>query len=204
MAKEKIEVLVEGGKATAAPPLGPALGPLKVNITAVVDAINEKTKGLAGMQVPVKVMVDTVTHAYEIEVGTPPASALIRKELGLQIGSHEAGKTIIGRVNTKQVESISQAKFGSTDKRYTQQIKGTARSMGIVFGDGEITEEEKKAFDEARKKQVVKKEALPKEGEAAPEEAGEEEEPKAKEGKEAKPKEGSPKEAKPREQKAKG
>ena len=182
MPKEKIEVLVEGGKATAAPPLGPALGPLKVNITDVVNAINEKTKALAGMQVPVKVIVDTATREYEIEVGTPPASALIRKELGLEKGSHEAGKTIIGRIDSKQVEKIAQAKFGSSDKRYTEQIKGTARAMGVVFGEGEISEEEKKSFAEARKKQVVKKEAAPKEAAAeAPAEEPAAAEPKGKE-----------------------
>ena len=68
MAKEKIDVLVEGGKATAAPPLGPALGPLGVNIGEVVGTINEKTKAFAGMKVPVKVTVDSDTKEFDIEV----------------------------------------------------------------------------------------------------------------------------------------
>ena len=58
MAKETVEVMVEGGKATAAPPLGPALGPMGVNIGQVVGKINEKTKSFAGMKVPVKVIID--------------------------------------------------------------------------------------------------------------------------------------------------
>ena len=79
---ETIEVLVEGGKASAGPPLGPALGPLGVNVMQVVNAINEKTKHFDGMKVPVKVIVDPKTKGFEIEVGTPPVTALILKELG--------------------------------------------------------------------------------------------------------------------------
>ena len=74
MGKETIELLVEGGKATAAPPLGPTLAPLKVNVGQVVAEINKKTADMAGMKVPVKVTVDTATKAFEISVGTPPVS----------------------------------------------------------------------------------------------------------------------------------
>ena len=66
MAKESVSVQIEGGKATAAPPLGPALGPLKVNIGQIVSDINNKTQDLAGMQVPVTVIVDSETKEYEI------------------------------------------------------------------------------------------------------------------------------------------
>jgi large subunit ribosomal protein L11 len=173
MPKETIEVLVEGGKATAAPPLGPALGPMGVNITAVVDAINDKTKGLAGMQVPVKVIVDTSSKAYEIQVGTPPVSALIKKELGLEKGSVEPGKAQVGRMTPAQANKVAEAKFGSTDPRYVEQIKGTARSMGIDFGAGELTEDEKKAFEEAQKMEARKEEEKPAEGEEAKEEGEE-------------------------------
>ena len=65
MAKETIETLIEGGKASAAPPLGPALGPLKVNIGQVVADINKKTADFKGMKVPVKVIVDTKTKEFE-------------------------------------------------------------------------------------------------------------------------------------------
>ena len=71
MAKETIEVLIEGGKATAAPPLGPALGPMGVNIGQVVSDINSKTQSFKGMQVPVKVIIDTDTKGYKISIGTP-------------------------------------------------------------------------------------------------------------------------------------
>ena len=87
MAKETIDQLVEGGKATAAPPLGPALGPMGVNIGEVVAEINKKTAEFKGMQVPVKIIVDTETKEFNITVGTPPASALIKKEAKIEKGS---------------------------------------------------------------------------------------------------------------------
>ena len=73
--------------ATAGPPLGPALGPLGINIMNVIKAINDKTKDFEGMKVPVKVIVDTATKDFEITVGTPPTSALIKGELGSEKGS---------------------------------------------------------------------------------------------------------------------
>ena len=86
MATQSVDALVEGGKASAAPPLGPALGPLGVNIGQVVAEINKKTASFQGMQVPVKVNVDTDTKEFNITVGTPPASALIKKEANLKSG----------------------------------------------------------------------------------------------------------------------
>ena len=74
---ETIEALVEGGKASAGPPLGPALGPLGVNIMEIINAINNKTKEFNGMKVPVKVIVDPKSKSFEIEIGTPPAASLI-------------------------------------------------------------------------------------------------------------------------------
>ena len=72
MGKTTIKLLVDGGKASAGPPLGPGLAPLKVNIGQVVSAINEKTKEFAGVQVPVSVVVDTETKEFEIKIGSTP------------------------------------------------------------------------------------------------------------------------------------
>ncbi|MFP4403532.1 MAG: 50S ribosomal protein L11, partial [Candidatus Woesearchaeota archaeon] len=85
--KETVEILIEGGKATAAPPLGPALGPMGVNIGQVVADINNKTGDFKGMKVPVKVIIDKDTKEYKIKIGTPPATQLIKKEAGIQKGS---------------------------------------------------------------------------------------------------------------------
>jgi large subunit ribosomal protein L11 len=78
-----VEALVNGGQATAGPPLGPALGPLGVNVLAIVTKINEVTKDFSGMKVPVKISVNTENKEFEVSVGTPTASALIVSELGI-------------------------------------------------------------------------------------------------------------------------
>ncbi|MFQ6009626.1 MAG: 50S ribosomal protein L11 [Candidatus Aenigmatarchaeota archaeon] len=84
MAKQTVKALVEGGKAVPGPPLGPALAAAKVNIGQVVSAINEKTKEFKGIKVPIEVIIDTDTKEFEIRVGSPPISQLIKKELKLE------------------------------------------------------------------------------------------------------------------------
>jgi large subunit ribosomal protein L11 len=86
---EVVEVLVSGGKATAGPPLGPALGPLGINVKAVVDEINRKTGEFNGMQVPVRVEVDD-RKQFTISVGVPPTTALIKKEAAVRIAKMKA------------------------------------------------------------------------------------------------------------------
>jgi large subunit ribosomal protein L11 len=102
-----VEALVSGGKASAGPPLGPALGPLGVNVAQVVARINELTKDLNGMQVPVRVKVKSRTE-FDVEVGTPPTSALILKELGAEKGSGD--KTVIGNLTMDQVIKVANIK----------------------------------------------------------------------------------------------
>ncbi|MEX2737680.1 MAG: 50S ribosomal protein L11 [Candidatus Wukongarchaeota archaeon] len=84
MGEKIVNALIDGGKATPAPPLGPSLAVFKVNIGKIIQDINEKTKDYEGMKVPVKITIDDVTKEYKIEIGTPPVSSLIRKELGLK------------------------------------------------------------------------------------------------------------------------
>ena len=79
-----IKALVDGGKATPAPPLGPSLAPTKVNIGQVIAAINEKTKEFDGMQVPVAIKINPDTKEFEITVGSPSVAALIKKELKIE------------------------------------------------------------------------------------------------------------------------
>jgi large subunit ribosomal protein L11 len=152
MGKVTVEALVDGGKATAGPPIGNQLGPLKVNTMQIVKEINEKTKELSGMKVPVKIIVDTETKKYNIIVGTPPISALIKKELSLEKGSGEAGKIRAGDLSMEQVKRIAKAKFGSDEKPFLNQVIGSARSLGITVGKGEITDEERKAAEAERQR----------------------------------------------------
>ncbi len=136
MATESVDVLIEGGKATAAPPLGPALGPLGVNIGQVVSEINKKTDGFKGMQVPVTVSVDTETKAFTITVGTPPASALIKKEAGIKKG---AGNPLLDKVADLAIEQVIKIAIMKEDnllgkdmKGKVREIVGTCQSMGVL------------------------------------------------------------------------
>ena len=94
MAKDTVEVLLEGGTATPGPPLGPAIGPFGVNMMQVVEEINKKSADFAGMKVPVIITIDSSTKEFEIEIGTPPATALIMDELGIEKGAHEPGAEV--------------------------------------------------------------------------------------------------------------
>jgi len=136
MAKDTVESLVEGGKATAAPPLGPALGPKGVNIGQVVAEINKKTEAFKGMQVPVKVIIDSDTKEFEIEVGTPPASALIKKEAGIEKGSSNPKEEKVADLLIEQIIKIAKMKednlLGANLKEKVKEIIGTCNSMGIL------------------------------------------------------------------------
>jgi len=129
-----VEALVPGGKASAGPPLGPALGPLGVNVAQVVAKINEQTKDLNGMQVPVKIKVKSRTE-FEIEVGTPPTSALILKEMGVEKGTGD--KSTIGNITIEQVVKIANIKrkslLSKTLKNAAREVIGTAGSLGATI-----------------------------------------------------------------------
>lgn len=141
---EKLEVLVDGGKATPGPPLGPALGPLGVNIVEIIKAINEKTKNFEGMKVPVTLVIDSKTKAYTISVGTPPTSALISKELGIEKGSGDAGKTRVGNLSLHVAIKIANMKTdvmqGKSLKSRVAEVVGTCTSMGVTV-DGRPAKE---------------------------------------------------------------
>jgi large subunit ribosomal protein L11 len=136
MGKEIIEVQIEGGKATAAPPLGPKLGPLKLNIAQVVGDINKKTADFKGMQVPVKLIVDTDTKIYEIEIGTPPASELIKKEIGIAKGSGKPNSESSGDITIEQAKKVARMKesslLGKSEKKMVCEILGTCDAMGLM------------------------------------------------------------------------
>jgi len=150
---EKIEALVEGGKASAGPPLGPALGPLGVNIMQIINTINDKTKQFSGMKVPVKVIVDPKTKNFEIQVGTPPASSLILKELNLEKGSGSAGTHKIGNITFDQAIKVAKMKqdnlLGKELKQKTKEVIGTCVSLGVTV-EGKKPKEIQKAIDEGK------------------------------------------------------
>jgi large subunit ribosomal protein L11 len=137
---DEVSVLVEGGKASAGPPLGPALGPLGVNVGQVVAQINEATKQFAGMRVPVVVKVNPATRAFTLVVGRPPVAALLLKEAGKEKGSGKAKTEIVGDVSLDAVQRIAVAKgddmHGRTVEEKMNQVIGTCVSLGLTV-DGE-------------------------------------------------------------------
>jgi large subunit ribosomal protein L11 len=135
---QQIEVLVEGGKASGGPPLGPALGPLGLNINEVVGRINQETARFAGMKVPVTITVtDPSTRKYEISVGTPPASSLLLKEAGAEKGSADPLRQKVGNITMEQLRKIAEMKhsstLSSTIENTMREIIGTATSVGITI-----------------------------------------------------------------------
>ena len=79
MTKEIIDLLVDGGKATASPSMSQQIGPMGINVQNVIKDVNKKTEMFTGMKVPVKVVIDTSSKSFELEIGTPPTSELIKK-----------------------------------------------------------------------------------------------------------------------------
>jgi len=144
MGKQSVDALINGGQASAAPPLGPALGPLGVNIGLVIAEINKKTASLKGMQVPIKIIVDTDTKAFEITVGTPPASGLLLKEAGIEKGSGKPQKDKVADILIEQVIKVAKMKedalLGKTLKSKVKEIIGTANSLGILVEGMEAKE----------------------------------------------------------------
>jgi large subunit ribosomal protein L11 len=132
---QKISSLVTGGGASAGPPLGPALGPLGVNIMEVINAINEKTKDFEGMKVPVTVSVDPDTKKWDIEIGIPSAAALILKEAGIQKGSGTSGTEWVGDVTIDSIVKVANTKleksYASSLKSVAKTIIGTCLALGI-------------------------------------------------------------------------
>jgi large subunit ribosomal protein L11 len=149
--KKNIDALVSGGQATAGPPLGPILGPLGLNVLAVVKKINELTAAYAGMKVPVKVTVDTDTKEFEVEVGTPTVSALIVKELGIPKGSGTPNSQKVGNLSFEQLVHVATLKQAQTLARSfkdaVKEVAGSCVSIGITI-DGKDPKEVQKDIDE--------------------------------------------------------
>ena len=120
-----ISGLIEGGKATGGPPFGPALGPLGVNVSTIINEINEKTKTFEGLKIPVKVIIDPSSKSHRIEVGFPPTSALILKELGIPRGAKAKDETV-GNITLEQVKKIAESKkmqmYGNSMAERVKQV----------------------------------------------------------------------------------
>ncbi len=164
MGKTTIKLLVSGGKASAGPPLGPSLAPMKINIAQVVAKINEKTKEFAGIDVPVEVIVNTETKEFDIKVGSPPVSSLIKKELKVEKLARAPWGTYTPKEGEKVIEFHEDISFdklvkiakGKQDslvthvfKRAVKQVVATCVSCGVTV-EGKNPKEILKEIDEGK------------------------------------------------------
>lgn len=159
--KKVIEALVSGGQATAGPPLGPALGPLGVNVLAIANKINEITKNYSGMKVPVKIIIDTESKEFEVSVGTPTTSALIVSELGVEKGSGTPKTEKIGNLSMEQVMRIAKVKgtelLAKNPKTAVKEVLGSCLSMGVTVEDKDPREVQRE-IDEGKHDSLFEKE----------------------------------------------
>lgn len=132
--ENKIKVLVRGGQANPAPPLGPALGQAGINIGDFVNRFNEQTREQMGELLPVEISIYE-DRSFDFVIKTPPASELIKKAAGIQKGSGKNTLTKAGAVTKDQVREIAEKKMPDLNAHEVDQamkiIEGTARSMGV-------------------------------------------------------------------------
>ena len=133
-----IKLQLAAGKATPAPPVGPALGQHGVNIMGFCKEFNAKTANQAGLIIPVVITVYQ-DRSFSFILKTPPAAVLIKKELGLESGSGVPNRTKVGKLTKEQVRKIAELKMpdlnAATIEAAMSMIEGTARSMGILVGE---------------------------------------------------------------------
>jgi large subunit ribosomal protein L11 len=133
-----IKLQIEAGKATPAPPVGPALGQYGVNIMAFVKEYNERTSSQAGTIVPVELTVFQ-DHSFTFVTKSPPASELLRQAAGVEKGSGSPRAEKVARVPPAKIREIAEAKMKDLNAADIEGairiIEGTARSMGITVGD---------------------------------------------------------------------
>ena len=133
-----IKLQIPAGKATPAPPVGPALGQKGVNIMAFTKEFNERTKDQAGMIIPVVITV-YADRSFSFITKTPPAPVLIKKAAGIETASGAPNKTKVASITKAQVEEIAKTKMpdlnASSLEAAMSMIEGTCRSMGITVKD---------------------------------------------------------------------
>ncbi len=133
-----IKLQIPAGKATATPPVGPALGAQGVNIMAFIKEFNERTKADVGLIIPVVITV-YADRSFSFVTKTPPAAVLIKKACGIESGSGVPNKTKVAQITQAQIRQIAEQKMpdlnANTVEAAMSMIAGTARSMGVTVVD---------------------------------------------------------------------
>ncbi|MDD1766712.1 MAG: 50S ribosomal protein L11 [Candidatus Methanomethyliaceae archaeon] len=162
--KKTFNFLVDGGKATGGPPIGPSLGPTGLNILQVVNSINDKTKEFEGMKVPVKVIADPDTKEFEVEVGVPTTTALIVKELHLEKCSANAKAEKVGDLGIDAAIRIAKTRYplsvARSLKSCLKEILGTCVSIGVTVA-GKDPREVQKEIDAGTYNEIIAKAEVP-------------------------------------------
>ncbi len=130
----QVKLQIPAGKATPAPPVGPALGSHGINIMQFVKEYNEKTADMAGMVIPVEITIFE-DRSFTFITKTPPAAVLIRQAIGIEKGSGEPNRNKVGTITNEQLRAIAEKKLADLNANDIDQaakiIAGTARSMGV-------------------------------------------------------------------------
>jgi large subunit ribosomal protein L11 len=136
MVEKSFNFIVNGGKATGGPPIGPALGPMGVNIMAIVNDINAQTKEYDGLPVPVDVVIDTDTKKFTVKVGMLTTFALISQASGLEKGSGTPNTAYVADITMDQLISIAKKKragiYAASLKSAVREVLGTCQSAGVT------------------------------------------------------------------------
>ncbi len=137
MVEKTFNFIVSGGEASGGPPIGPALGPLGLNIMAVVNKINEGTAEYKGVKVPVEVTVDTDTKQFIVKVGMLSTYALVTQALGIQKGSQTPNTDFVGDLSFDQLISVARRKreglLAASLKSAVKEILGSCQSIGVTI-----------------------------------------------------------------------
>lgn len=162
--KKTFNFMVDGGKATGGPPIGPTLGPTGLNILMVVNSINDKTKDFEGMKVPVKVIADPDTKEFEVEVGVPTTTALIVKELHLEKCSANAKAEKVGDLSIEAAIKIAKTRYplsvARSLKSCLKEVLGTCVSIGVTVA-GKDPREVHKEIDAGTYDELIQKAEVP-------------------------------------------
>ncbi len=160
MPKKSIRLLIEGGKAAQGPPVGPALSPLGLNLAEVVKAINDATKDFESLTVPVEVIVDTESKAYEIRVSTPTTTTLILKEAGAKEPSGDPANKKVGDITLEKAIKIALIKkrelTAKTLRKALKCVLGSARSIGVTV-EGKDPKEVIKEVEDGKYDELLNK-----------------------------------------------
>jgi large subunit ribosomal protein L11 len=137
--KAVVNIQIEAGKASPAPPIGPSLAPHGINLMMFCKEYNARTASMAGYIIPAKITVYT-DNSFTFTLGTPPTAQLIRKAAGIEKGSPMPNRTKVGKITMAQVKEIAEMKMKDLNavnlEGAMKQVIGTARSMGVEVVEG--------------------------------------------------------------------